>query len=53
MTSQDFLDIQNALMYVFGPFIYWWLVCFTSGGFLLAVWIIWLGLLRWISKRMY
>ncbi len=51
MDQTEFTRLQNALAWVFAPVIKWLLALMTAGGFFSGVYIIWLGLLRWLSKR--
>ncbi len=50
MDGTAMVDLQEALVICFGPWCLWWLAGFLAGGVLLAMFWIWQGLLRWLTK---
>jgi len=51
MDATQFENIQEALMYVFQPFAFWWLVGIFAAGMIQALIMVGLGLARWIMGR--
>lgn len=50
MTEAQWLDLQAALVWTFGPLIFWGLVVGFALAWFAAAWALWLGLLRWMSQ---
>lgn len=50
MSSAEWVDLQTALLWTFGPLVHWAVAAFVALGFGAGAWIIWLGLLQWLSK---
>lgn len=51
MSAEQFLHLQQILMWVFQPFIGWWLVALVAASFSMAVLIIFFGLFRWMTSK--
>lgn len=51
MDAPGFIDLQELLTYAFGPVLLWFFAIMAGMGFLAGVWVIWLGLLRWMSSN--
>ena len=51
MTTDQFALLQNSLIYVFGPLISWWLVGLVMLSVTVSVYVMFLGLLRWMSRQ--
>lgn len=51
MSATQFADLQEALLFAFGPLIGWGLVFLAVGGILGGFAVMWLGLLRWLSRK--
>lgn len=50
MSNEEFAYFQIAMAYVFGPIIQWMIALFLAMGFMAASFVIWLGMLRRLSK---
>lgn len=51
MDSNTWIELQEAIVYVFGPVIAWLFAMLAAGGFFAGVAILWLSLLRYLSRR--
>jgi hypothetical protein len=51
MTAIQFWDFQEAIVYIFGQFIYWFAAFLVAGGILAAVAYAFLNLFAWLSRR--
>lgn len=51
MTGDQFDLLQRALLYTFEPIIGWWLVGLASYSILVALYIFFLALLRWMTGK--
>ena len=51
MSEDEWINILEAITWVFGPFIMWWFAGFTALGFVAGVNHLWQGFLRWFTKR--
>jgi hypothetical protein len=52
MTEEQFLHLQQILLWLFQPFIGWWLVALVAASFSMAVLIIFFGLFRWMTSKL-
>ena len=50
MSGSEWTNLQYALLDVFGPVIHWWIVLLEAVGAFSAVMIVWLALLRWLTR---
>jgi len=51
MNAQQFADLQDALMFVYGPILSWWLALLAASGVMSGVIVMWMRLLRWMSRK--
>jgi len=51
MTADQFSFLQKALIYTFEPILGWWLVALASYSILIALYIFFLALLRWMTGK--
>ena len=51
MSGDEFVNIQQALLWVFGPFVFWWFSAFVALGMFAGTNHVWLGFLRWFTRR--
>lgn len=50
LTPENFADLQQAFVIVFGHWWLWILAAAVAIGVFIAIGWIWLGLLRWLTK---
>jgi hypothetical protein len=50
MDGTNFIELQEALLYVFGPIWFWWLVLIASGAFLSAIGALVLELVQHLTR---
>ena len=50
MTSASFLNVQNALITIYQPIIYVWLILFLAATIGIAVWILVARMLKQIDR---
>ena len=51
MSENEFLLVQESLMWVFSPVLGWWFVGVSVGGVSMAIIMLWLGFLRRITSK--
>jgi hypothetical protein len=51
MSVTDFQDLQEALLLVFTPLVYWFVVFLIAGVILEAITVAWFSMLQWMQKR--
>jgi hypothetical protein len=51
MTQNEWTNIQDAIIWLFWPIITWWAAALVATGFLAAVYHVWLGFLKYITRK--
>jgi hypothetical protein len=50
MTSQEWINLQEGLLYTFNPVLHWLIAFMIAGGVIGAIYTIWIGLLHRLTK---
>jgi hypothetical protein len=51
MDATEFANVQEALILVFGQFVYWLNAFLVAGGVLASLMVIWLSVIRFLRRR--
>ena len=51
MDPTEFQNLQEALLFVFGPILAWWAVFLIAGGIAAGIGVLWLEVLRVLGRR--